>query len=210
MPCRATDIFAFQGSQTRMNAKPFIPDVINSWPSLNSDPIVASMSSPVKQASSMKQASSNSHLDVPDDANVDSILIVADDAGYIHFFLDGSYNLGPICLGTKWSIPSLFKISKSPIFIAHPQETLHGAKTTDLYPIYVQLPMLEDRQVRDMARVSTSSRELVWYCIRVVREMRAVWFGSESLSGAREIGPQWVRTLEKRQREQFGRMSYIV
>jgi anaphase-promoting complex subunit 4 len=161
------------------------------------------MSSNVKQ-----QDPSNGHLDVVDDANLDSILVVTDHAGDIHCFLDGSYYLGPISLGSNLLTPSLFKIPRRPVFIVHPQETAHGANITNLSPIYVQLPMLEDRQIRDMARMSSSSRELVWYCIRVIKEMRAVWFGSESLSGARELGPKWIRALEKRQREQFGRMPH--
>ncbi|KAJ6575135.1 anaphase-promoting complex, cyclosome, subunit 4-domain-containing protein [Mycena capillaripes] len=198
----ATDLFAFQGSQTRSNPKSSLPDVIKNWPTLNSDPIIASMSSHVKQLDP-----SNGHLDVADDANVDSILAVTDDAGRIHCFLDGSYYLGPIALGPNLLIPSLLKIPKRPVFIVYPQETVHGANYTDLPPAYVRLPMLEDRQIRDMARVSSSSRELVWYCIRVVKEMRAVWFGSESLTGARELGPKWIRALEKRQREQFGQQE---
>lgn len=158
------------------------------------------MSSHVKQLDP-----SNGHLDVADDANVDSILAVTDDTGRIHCFLDGSYYLGPISLGPNLLIPSLLKLPKLPVFVVHPQETVHGTNITDLPPVYVRLPMLEDRQIRDMARVSSSSRELVWYCMRVVKEMRAVWFGSESLTGARELGPKWIRALEKRQREQFGR-----
>ncbi|KAJ6509555.1 anaphase-promoting complex, cyclosome, subunit 4-domain-containing protein, partial [Mycena vitilis] len=198
----ATDLFAFQGSQTRSNPKSSLPDVIKSWPTLNSDPIIASMNSHVKQPDL-----SNGHLDVADDANIDSILAVTDDAGRIHCFLDGSYYLGPICLGSHLRVPSLLKIPKRPVLIGYPQDTVHGGNSTDLLPVYVRLPMLEDRQIRDMARVSSSSRELVWYCIRVVKEMRAVWFGSESLSGARELGPKWVRALEKRQREQFGQQE---
>ncbi|KAJ7169881.1 anaphase-promoting complex, cyclosome, subunit 4-domain-containing protein [Mycena filopes] len=198
----ATDLFAFQGSHTRLSPKSSLPDVISGWPTLNSDPLVASMSSHVKQLDP-----SNGHLDVADDANVDSILVATDDAGHIHCFLDGSYPLGPVALGPNLLIPSLFKMPKRPLFIAYPQETVQGAKRTDLSPVHVQLPMLDDRQVRDMARISSSSRELVWYCIRVVKEMRAVWFGSEMLSGARELGPKWIRALEKRQREQFGQQE---
>ncbi|KAJ7706158.1 anaphase-promoting complex, cyclosome, subunit 4-domain-containing protein [Mycena rosella] len=198
----ATDLFAFQGSQTRSNPKSSLPDVIKRWPTLSSDPIVASMGSPVKQLDP-----SNGHLDVADDANLDSILVITDDAGHIHCFLDGSYHLGPISVGPNLLIPSLFKHPKRPIFIVHRQEANGGESRTDLPPIYVHLPMLEDRQIRDMARVSSSSRELVWYCMRVVKDMRAVWFGSESLSGARELGPKWIRALEKRQREQFGQQE---
>ncbi|KAJ6519839.1 anaphase-promoting complex, cyclosome, subunit 4-domain-containing protein [Mycena sanguinolenta] len=198
----ATDLFAFQGSQTRSTPKSSLPDVIKNWPTLNSDPIVASMSPPVKQLDP-----SNGHLDVADDANIDSILVATDDTGHMHCFLDGSYYLGLISLGSNLLISSLFKVPQRPVFIVYPQETVHGATSTDLPPIYAGLPMLEGRQIRDMARVSSSSRELVWYCMRVVKEMRAVWFGSESLSGARELGPKWIRALEKRQREQFGQQE---
>ncbi|KAF8216223.1 anaphase-promoting complex, cyclosome, subunit 4-domain-containing protein [Mycena galopus ATCC 62051] len=189
----ATDLFAFQGSQTRSTPKSSLPDVIKSWPTLNLDPIVASMSPPIKQLDP-----SNGHLDVADDANIDSILVVTDDTGHIHSFLDGSYHLGPISLGPNLLIPSLCKIPQRPVFIVYPQETfVGGASRTHLPPVYVELPMLEDRQIRDMARLSSSSRELVW----------AVWFGSETLSGARELGPKWIRSLEKRQREQFGQQE---
>ncbi|KAJ7487618.1 anaphase-promoting complex, cyclosome, subunit 4-domain-containing protein [Mycena galericulata] len=198
----ATDLFAFQGSQTRSNPKSSLPDVIKSWPTLNSDPRVASMGSHVKQLDP-----NNGHLDVADDANVDSILVVAVDTGHVHCYLDGSYNLGPIPLGPNLVIPSLFKHPKRPVFFVHPQEISDRGSSTDLPPVCVRLPMLEDRQIRDMARVSSSSRELVWYCIRVVKEMRAVWFGSESLSGARELGPKWIRALENRQRDQFGQQE---
>ncbi|KAJ6610891.1 anaphase-promoting complex, cyclosome, subunit 4-domain-containing protein [Mycena sp. CBHHK59/15] len=195
----ATDLFAFQGSQTRSNHKSFLPDVIKAWPTLNSDPIIASMGSHGKHPDP-----NNGNLDVADSANVDSTLVITDDAGYIHCFLDGSYHLGPSSLGSNLSVPSLFKHPKHPVFIVHPEEKTGDAVSTDLPPVYVQLPMLQDRRVRDMARASSSSRELVWYCIRVVKEMRSVWFGSESFSGARELGPKWIRALEKRQREQFG------
>ncbi|KAJ7293596.1 anaphase-promoting complex, cyclosome, subunit 4-domain-containing protein [Mycena rebaudengoi] len=198
----ATDLFAFQGSQTRSNPKSSLPPVIDSWPTLNSDPIVASMGSHGKHPDP-----SNGNLDVADDANMDSILAVADNTGHVHFFLDGSYYLGPIALGPNVLLPSLYKHPKYPLFVAHPRRTFDGRLSTDLAPTYLRLSLLDDRRVRDMARLSSSSRELVWYCIRVVKEMRAGWFGSETFSGARELGPKWIRALEKKQREQFGQQE---
>ncbi|KAJ7630959.1 anaphase-promoting complex, cyclosome, subunit 4-domain-containing protein [Roridomyces roridus] len=192
----ATDLFAFQGSHTRSNPRSSVPDVIKNWPTLNLDPRVASMSSSTKPLDPIN--------DVADDANVDSILVIADDVGQIHGFLDGSYGLGCISLGSRAAITSLIKHPKRPIFFVHPQDS-NGF--TCLPPVYVQLPMLGDREIRDMARLSSSARELVWYCTRVIKEMRAVWFGSESLSGARELGPKWILALETRQREQFGQQD---
>jgi len=41
--------------------------------------------------------------------------------------------------------------------------------------------------------------------MRIVKEMRAIWFGTETHGGIREWGPRWVRALETKQKEQFGR-----
>nr|GAT44205.1 DEAD-domain-containing protein [Mycena chlorophos] len=198
----ATDLFAFQGSQTKSSPKAPLPDMIQHWPTLDTDPTVASMSSGERPADA-----THGHLDVPDDANVDSVLVVTDDAGYAHFYLDGSYSLGAVFLGPNISIPSLSKLSRDPTFILHTQATTQNLPFTQLNPIYVNLPMLRGRDVRDMARLSTTSRELVWYCMRAVKEMRISWFGSDTISGAREIGPQWVRALETRQMDQFGQQE---
>lgn len=45
--------------------------------------------------------------------------------------------------------------------------------------------------------------------MRVVKEMRSIWFGCETNSGAREWGPRWVRSLETKQKEQYGRKSAL-
>jgi hypothetical protein len=143
--------------------------------------------------------------DEVDHANVNTIVVVTDDVGHMHCFLDGSYPLGTISLGSELSIPSLFKHPNRPIFFAHPQISVNDATATSLEPLTVAIPLLGQRHVRSFASLSSTARELVWYTIRVVKEMLAVWFGSETLSGARELGPKWIRGLEERQRDQFGR-----
>ena len=57
---------------------------------------------------------------------------------------------------------------------------------------------------RDVARVSTSARELAWYTFRVIKEMRATWFGSDTNQGARDMGAKWLRALDERQLEKYG------
>jgi anaphase-promoting complex subunit 4 len=42
--------------------------------------------------------------------------------------------------------------------------------------------------------------------MRVVREMKGAWFGSDTATGARELGPRWVNALKAKQKTQFGRM----
>jgi anaphase-promoting complex subunit 4 len=44
----------------------------------------------------------------------------------------------------------------------------------------------------------------MWYVMRVMEDLREVWFGSGSLTGAREAGPKWTQLLETRLRDQFG------
>ncbi|CAK5280536.1 unnamed protein product [Mycena citricolor] len=199
----ATDLFAFQGSQTRSEPKMAIPMLINRWPTLNSDPVVASIASPLKQTDP-----SNGQLDVVEEPNTGSLLAVSDSSGYVHFFLDGSYHLGAIFVGSVANIPALSKISTRPLFVSHSQISVNkDVQRTELLPRFIEMPTLEERHTRDMARLSTSARELVWYCMRAVKDMRTSWFGSDMLSGAREIGPKWIQALEKRQRDQFGQQE---
>lgn len=139
--------------------------------------------------------------------NVNSILAIADDLGHIHSFLDGNYPLGAVPLGSETSTYTLFKYTTQPVFLAHPRTAGGNPVHTDLSPAVVELPLLRTRKPRDMARLSSTTRELVWYVMRVVKEMRVVWFGSDTFNGARELGPKWIRALEAKQKEQFGRKS---
>jgi anaphase-promoting complex subunit 4 len=198
----ATDLFAFQGSQTRSTPKSSLPDVIKGWPTLHSDPLAASMSPSLNRRT---RVTVPGPMDEVDDLNVNSILAVTDDVGHIHSFLDGSYPLGIISLGSELSIPSLFKHPSLPTFFAHPQISVDNTTVTNLQPVTIVIPLLDQRQVRSFARLSSTARELVWYTIRVVKDMLAVWFGSDTLSGARELGPKWIRALETKQQDQFGR-----
>lgn len=140
-----------------------------------------------------------------DDSNVDSILTVTDDLGHMHCFLDGSFPLGSVHVGSQVVISSLSKDQKKPAFFAHPQLRAEDTTATDLRPLVVQLPLLGERKARDLAKVSSTARDLAWYTMRVVKEMRSVWFGSDTYTGAREIGPKWIQEIETRQRDNFGR-----
>lgn len=194
-------MFAFQGTQARTAGAPTQPSFISSWPSLPPDPISASL----KPAKHGKQRSRpGEELDEVDDSNVDSILCVSDNRGGLRYFLDGSYSLGTISTDTNVSIISLYRVTEES-YCVHTQLDHSGRTATSLHPIIIQVPLLKRRLVRDVARVSSSTKELSWYAIRLVKEMRASWFGSDTQSGAREQGPKWVRTLESRQQEQFGR-----
>ena len=197
--CSATDLFAFQASQTRSIIKSSQPDVFKYWPAFLPDNLAASISSPL-QDGKPNEASDNTKDDL-NDANMNSILAITDDLGQIHYFLDGSFPLGSMQILPDVTIASLFKDPKLPVFLAH----LQRSGSTDLRPVTIEVPLLNTRKPRDLANLSSTTRELVWYITRVVKEMRATWFGSDTFSGAREIGPKWIRALESKQIDQFGR-----
>lgn len=183
-----------------------MPDVIASWPSLPSDPTAASIS---PSPAGGQERRPGAELDEVDDSNVNSLLAVSDAAGNIYSFLDGSYPLGVIHLGSRCLPSSMHKHENTALFL-HAQLLSQNIAHTVTRPTIVHVPFLGSRFLRDVARASTSSRELLWYATRVVKEMRATWFGSQTQTGARELGPTWVRALEKRQKEQFGRASLIL
>jgi anaphase-promoting complex subunit 4 len=174
--------------------------MIHSWPTLISDPLAASMSSSLQGLT--QSTTSQEAIAMETSADVQSILVVADDLGHIHCFIDGSYPLGAISLGSELTTQSLFKHPNHPMFFSHP--SVDSSTLTDLYPSTIKLPLLEKRSLRDLAKLSSTARSLVWYTIRVVKDMRAVWFGSDTFSGARELGPKWTRALEAKEKEQYG------
>lgn len=194
----ATDLFAFKQKPARGTASNQ-PAVIASWPTLPSDLLAASIQSPKLGG---QRARPGEDLDEVDLTNMDSVLAVADDAGHLHCFLDGSYPLGIIAAMAP-CIASMSLAKDNDLLFAHPRFT--DPKMTSLRPAVIHLPYLRRRALRDVARVSSSVRELVWYAMRVVKDMRAAWFGGDAQSGARELGPKWIRALESRMKEEFGR-----
>ena len=163
-------------------------------------------------SSSLEGSGQTSGSGNPNDTMIDydlnTFLMVSDDQGHLHAFMDGSYPQGMISLcsdASEMSVASVFFESTHQTFLAHPQVQTDMGARTDLYPTTVHLPLLEKRDARDMGRLSSTARELVWYVMRVIKDMRVVWFGSEVLGGARELGPKWIRALETRQKEKFGR-----
>lgn len=179
----ATQLFSFQ-SASQMSKTSDLPQAIASWPTLPSDLLSASIQ-PADIADPEKLKS--------DDPKVNSILVVSDDAGYMHCFLDGSYPLGAISSGARSTTASLWKDLNNPILFAH-QRSQMGETT--LYPTRVELPLLNTRVPRDLARISTTARELLWYTMRVLDEMHVAWLGSGTQIGAREPGIRWLESLD--------------
>lgn len=96
-----------------------------------------------------------------------------------------------------------------PIFVGQPCIKHESITRVSMNHMLVEYPLLAHRKSRDLAKLSTAARELTWYAIRVVNEMREVWYGSDGNTGARELGPKWISMLEAKQREQFGRTLFV-
>jgi len=204
MTYSAADLFGFQGSQKRTGYRSSFPDVIERWPTLSPDPLAASIDPPSRDTPPDKGRDT---VDEVDDLNENSLLVVANDLGHMNCFLDGSFPLGSIFLGADLTVLSLRKRPRCPVLLAHLRKSSTNYTNADMIlpPAIVSIPLFEKRQFRDLAKLSSTARELIWYIMCVVQEMCVVWSGSEVSSGAQELGPKFIQALENKQKEQFGR-----
>lgn len=210
----ATDLFAFRTTRTAAPASTLPPAIAN-WPTLPPDPALASIQPHTTRARP------GDELDEADDSNVNSVLFAAASnenaggdtgapAGVLHMWLDGAFPLGAVALPAP---PAALHKLDNATFLLHPASaatptTDDAAETeTALHPTTLVLPALTTPAARHVAQTASSARALVWYALRLVRELRAAWFGSAHAPGARALGPNWVRALETRQRAQFGGAS---
>ncbi|KAI0361641.1 hypothetical protein OH77DRAFT_1417907 [Trametes cingulata] len=198
-PLTSTDLFAFHGARNRAAQAPKIPPIITAWPSLPTDLVAASIAANKPDT----QQTFPEAEEEADDTNVNSVLAVSDNMGNIHLFLEGSYPLGSVRIGEDASPRSLYKLRE--YLFAYPGPAADPeSPAVPLSPVVLKLSYLTGRHFRDVARVSSSARELVWYTMRVVKDMRNIWFGTDTSVGARDLGAKWVHALEDRQRNEFG------
>jgi anaphase-promoting complex subunit 4 len=140
-------------------------------------------------------------LDAMDSLTLRTILLAVDNQGHIFPFLDGIYPLGILSVGRECGFLEFVKHPSKHTLMGQLQYGSGSNTSTYLKPTILTMPLLSTRRARDLAKLSSTARELVWYLIRVVKEMREAWFGSESQTGAREFGPKWVHALEAKQKE---------
>ncbi|TFK30461.1 hypothetical protein FA15DRAFT_676805 [Coprinopsis marcescibilis] len=199
----ATNLFAFQGSQTRVHSKSQLPEAISSWPTLSPDSKVSAVDSSIQHQSSTRPTET---LDEKDESNLNSVLMISDTLGNVYSFLDGAFPLGVISLGREASLSAVEKTLNDPKFLGHAKFNSVSASKMHISPTIIDVPLLASRKTRDLARLSSIVRDLTWYIVRVAREMKEAWVGSESTTGARELGPRWVEALHAKQRN-FGKVS---
>ena len=165
------------------------------------------MAASISVSSHSKPSSDSASLDEVDSSNVNSILLVTDNLGHIFGYLDGTFPFGYISLDSPAAgFKSMVKHPSRPYFLGHVQAN----EKTFLRPAFIDIPLIAQRKSRDLAKLSSTARELVWYVLRVVKEMRSIWYGSDSNTGARELGPKWILSLETKQKEHFGRKQFSI
>lgn len=144
-------------------------------------------------------------------ANSESLLVVGDTTGYLHFFMDGHYSLGAYYMGVECSpssvyptpMPSYDPNTENPpdpkiyVFATRPSTTF--GQTTHKTAATLQFPLLRLPWTRAIARSSTTIRALLIYAEAVVKEMRDSWMGSDSREAARSLGAKWLAHLEQLQ-----------
>ncbi|KAF9044704.1 hypothetical protein BDZ89DRAFT_1155514 [Hymenopellis radicata] len=194
----ATDLFAFQGSQTRTAPKPTTPQVIHEWPALDPNLLAASIDIPGRSSDPQKI------YDDTDDSNVNSVMILLTDMGHLVTYYEGVYSSGWVKTHFKLSPLSMYKHPHRPTFYAHSHAVSGDDVSTTIVPVLCDIPILTGRRVRDMASLSTICKDLAWHLLRVVKEMRTSWFGSDTTVAARELGPKWIRALDAKQKEHVG------
>ena len=189
-----------------------MPESIRAWPTLYPDgtdtsELLASLGVSNKENQGPLERAPNNKADGSIEEEQAGVLIVADNSGRVHLFLDGCYPLGSISIGEGLSMPSLFKHPKQPCIFVHTKASAASLLDTRLQPITIKMPILSTGQIRDFAILSSLTRELIWYATRVVTAMKTAWIGLDTLPGARQLGEKWLRSLEANLQVSFGRES---
>lgn len=141
-------------------------------------------------------------LDEKDLTNVDSLLAVADTTGRAVFLFEGSYNIGEVQLGPRCEVQSMMKRNERSTLYLHTKfKPSDGTSPNvhNLIPRTLHLPLLHTKATRQVAQTSSAVKQLVWYAMRVIREMRKAWFGGDGHDGAREMNTNYVRGLQETQ-----------
>ncbi|KAI6031817.1 anaphase-promoting complex, cyclosome, subunit 4-domain-containing protein [Pisolithus microcarpus] len=194
----ATDLFAFQGTQTKNTRQASVPDVISQWPSLA--PILEDIS--ISQTDENHKSGSWGSLTRKIDE--ESLLVLADRSGGFHLFLAGTYCLGTITLPEGHPPLFLYKHPNQPVLLFHSKSPDGGLFSVGIQPMLINIPLLGTPAVREFARLSSAACELTRYIMNVLDEVKESWLGSASVTGAREIGKMWIGSLEKRLKEEYG------
>jgi anaphase-promoting complex subunit 4 len=141
--------------------------------------------------------------DAIDEANAESILAVADSDATLHLFLDGCFPLGSIALPSGSSVHSIYKHHQRPDFLVILQyHAQHSHLSTPLRPIQINIPILQDRMIRDFAKLSSTAKELAYFAYRVMQEMDRLYMENEFPDGGVGIvGKLWLDAIAEKHQD---------
>lgn len=180
--------------------------MISSWPTLPTDPLAAGICVSPRET----HIGPGDELDEKDVTNVDSLLVAADNAGQIYCFLDGSYPLGAVSLGSGCEAKTIMKNNEANTLLVHAEFRPQDTRTpvlNNVFPLEIEVPLLNAKSARLVAENCSAARDLAWYTIRVLREMKRIWFGGDGHAGARDFNANYIRGLQERQ-ARFDRTSF--
>lgn len=181
----------------------------------------------IENSTGRKQGPSRDDAGPSQKANERSLLVVGDTSGHLHLFLDGFYPLGSIFLGDVCQplsvhIPPLPDYDPATEQIPDAKLVVFASKHTSIPPsaspgsstpvlngwehmetntgaALYRLPLLHLAQTRDMARSSSTAKELLSYMTLIVHEMHDSWAGTATREGASGTGAKWLQHLEQMQ-----------
>lgn len=190
-------------------------------PSLIDDPYAATIAPPVHANENPAGKRINFQDEVLEAQKplMDSLLVVGESSGRLHFFMDGHYALGSHFLGiacdpifvfappmpqydpNRDPIPDakLFVFASCPSSTLSPSVPNPFGQLTNITAASLRLPLLHQPWTRALARTSTTVRSLLIYSSAAVCEMRDGWMGTSTREGARGLGSKWLVHLEQMQ-----------
>lgn len=191
-------------------------------PSLIDDPYAATIAPPPVHANENpagKRINLQDELQETQKPLMNSLLVVGDSSGHLHFFMDGYYTLGSHFLGKACDPISVvappmpqYDPNRDPvpdarlyIFASCPSSTLFSSmpnafgQLTNITAASLRLPLLHQPWTRALARTSTTVRSLLIYSSAAIYEMRDGWMGASGREGARGLGSKWLAHLEQMQ-----------
>ncbi|KZO93521.1 hypothetical protein CALVIDRAFT_250985 [Calocera viscosa TUFC12733] len=194
---KTDSIFSLSRDKTASQAST-LPAHLLAFPSLLVDPLDASI-----QPQRVQNTPSSRLKDdeaIRSRANDGSLLVISDDAGVLHFFLNGTYPLGYFSLGGDCVPYAVHMITDQRIIMVSFRrgDGSSGEEAHYVGGASLMLPLLTTRSLRTTATISSLLRDLLVLIQQAVDEMTKAWMGSDGLEGAKDIGARWYQTLEKK------------
>ncbi|KAG8745697.1 hypothetical protein FRC10_007177 [Ceratobasidium sp. 414] len=167
--------------------------IIRSIPTLPVDLESASISASDRAptTSRTRDAAKGKTKDEKTDPNAGTLVVVADTAGALHLYLDGSYTLGSFPVAESGGVVSLYKHASITSFAVHVTD-----HETSLAPTLVDVPMVIEPATRNVARASSTIRALLDYIHLGIEELALVWNGRQGKDGIKDAGNYWANLIQ--------------